>query len=119
MVENLLELDGSFFALLGGQIRLPTNISCKRQEISGTRRNRSVFSGRQSGFQAVDCASRVFAIERQRCPNKLPNPLNSTDATGTLSTYSAAGGIDRSNSFSRIWEQLGGLAVRAMYPLML
>ncbi len=31
--------------------------------------------------------------------NKLPNSLNTTDATGTLSTYSTAGGIDRSNSF--------------------
>lgn len=30
---------------------------------------------------------------------KLPNPLNSTDATGTLSTYSTAGGVDRSNPF--------------------
>jgi hypothetical protein len=28
-----------------------------------------------------------------------PNPLNSTDSTGTLSTYSTAGGIDQSNPF--------------------
>lgn len=31
--------------------------------------------------------------------SKLPNPLNSSDATGTLSTYSTAGGIDISNPF--------------------
>ncbi len=31
--------------------------------------------------------------------NDLPNPLNSKDPTGTLSTYSAAGGIDRGNLF--------------------
>lgn len=31
--------------------------------------------------------------------NLLPNPLNTTDATGTLSTYSTAGGIDISNPF--------------------
>ncbi len=30
---------------------------------------------------------------------KLPNPLNSRDATGTLSTYSTAGGVDQSNPF--------------------
>jgi cytochrome c peroxidase len=30
---------------------------------------------------------------------KLPNPLNSRDATGTLSTYSTAGGIDQANPF--------------------
>ncbi len=29
----------------------------------------------------------------------LPNPLNSADPTGTLSTYSTAGGIDLSNAF--------------------
>jgi len=29
----------------------------------------------------------------------LPNPLKSTDATGTLSTYSTAGGVDQSNAF--------------------
>lgn len=29
----------------------------------------------------------------------LPNPLNSQDPTGTLSTYSTAGGVDRSNPF--------------------
>lgn len=29
----------------------------------------------------------------------LPNPLNSTDPTGTLSTYSIAGGVDLSNPF--------------------
>jgi hypothetical protein len=31
--------------------------------------------------------------------NLLPNPLNTSDATGTLSTYSTAGGIDISNPF--------------------
>jgi len=31
--------------------------------------------------------------------SKLPNPLNSGDPTGTLSTYSTAGGIDQSNPF--------------------
>lgn len=31
--------------------------------------------------------------------SKLPNPLNSSHATSTLSTYSTAGGIDLSNSF--------------------
>lgn len=30
---------------------------------------------------------------------KQPNPLNSRDATGTLSTYSTAGGVDRANPF--------------------
>jgi cytochrome c peroxidase len=30
---------------------------------------------------------------------KPPNPLNSTDVTGTLGTYSTAGGIDQSNPF--------------------
>lgn len=30
---------------------------------------------------------------------KLPNPLNSKDATGTLSTYSTAGGVDQANPF--------------------
>jgi cytochrome c peroxidase len=30
---------------------------------------------------------------------RLPNPFNSTDSTGTLSTYSTAGGIDQSNPF--------------------
>jgi cytochrome c peroxidase len=30
---------------------------------------------------------------------KHPNPLNSRDATGTLSTYSTAGGVDRANPF--------------------
>src|ERR1700758_852365 len=30
---------------------------------------------------------------------KLPNPLNSTDPTGTLSTYSTAGGVDTANPF--------------------
>jgi cytochrome c peroxidase len=30
---------------------------------------------------------------------KLPNPLNSRDATGTLSTYSTAGGVDQANPF--------------------
>src|SRR5262249_32272107 len=29
----------------------------------------------------------------------LPNPLSSNDATGTLSTYSTAGGVDQGNSF--------------------
>lgn len=29
----------------------------------------------------------------------LTNPLNSTDPTGTLSTYSIAGGVDQSNPF--------------------
>ncbi len=31
--------------------------------------------------------------------NKLPNPLNSKDSSGTLSTYSTAGGIDLSSPF--------------------
>jgi cytochrome c peroxidase len=31
--------------------------------------------------------------------SNLPNPLNSTDPTGTLSTYSTAGGVDQSNPF--------------------
>jgi cytochrome c peroxidase len=31
--------------------------------------------------------------------SSLPNPLNSTDPTGTLSTYSTAGGVDLSNPF--------------------
>jgi hypothetical protein len=30
---------------------------------------------------------------------KLPNPLNSRDATGMLSTYSTAGGVDQANPF--------------------
>src|SRR5215475_15369789 len=30
---------------------------------------------------------------------KLPNPLHSSDPTGTLSTYSTAGGVDLSNPF--------------------
>src|SRR5215469_12857644 len=31
--------------------------------------------------------------------SKLPNPLHSSDPSGTLSTYSTAGGIDQSNPF--------------------
>jgi len=31
--------------------------------------------------------------------SKLPNPLHSSDPTGTLSTYSTAGGVDQSNPF--------------------
>ncbi len=31
--------------------------------------------------------------------SSLPNPLNSNDSTGTLSTYSTAGGVDLSNAF--------------------
>lgn len=31
--------------------------------------------------------------------SKLTNPLNSTDSSGTLSTYSTAGGVDRANPF--------------------
>jgi len=30
---------------------------------------------------------------------RMPNPLNSTDSTGTLSTYSTAGGVDKANPF--------------------
>jgi len=37
-----------------------------------------------------------FAIEAR---TRLRNPLNTADRTGILSTYSAAGGIDRSNPF--------------------
>lgn len=37
-----------------------------------------------------------FAVE---AGTTLPNPLNTSDRTGILSTYSTAGGIDRSNPF--------------------
>lgn len=36
--------------------------------------------------------------------SSLPNPLNSNDPTGTLSTYSTAGGVDQNNPF---FENLG------------
>jgi cytochrome c peroxidase len=41
----------------------------------------------------VGVAASIFA------GSLLPNPLNSNDATGTLSTYSTAGGVDQSNPF--------------------
>jgi cytochrome c peroxidase len=45
------------------------------------------------GVILLAVAARIFA------GTALPNPFNSTDSTGTLSTYSTAGGIDQANPF--------------------
>lgn len=55
-----------------------------------------ICSAFRGGFILVGLLAGATAI---LAGNKLPNPLNSQDATGTLSTYSTAGGMDRSNAF--------------------
>jgi cytochrome c peroxidase len=50
----------------------------------------------KSGILVAVLAGLQIGIE---AGTKLPNPLNSNDATGKLGTYSTAGGIDQSNPF--------------------
>lgn len=48
---------------------------------------------------AVALVAGGLLVAAMQAGSTLPNPLNSPDSTGTLSTYNTAGGIDLSNTF--------------------
>lgn len=47
---------------------------------------------------AVALVAGGLLVAAMQAGSTLPNPLNSPDSTGTLSTYNTAGGIDLSNT---------------------
>jgi len=61
--------------------------------VSGRLPRRWLLRGGLLFVMLVGLAASIFA------GSSSPNPLNSTDPSGTLSTYSTAGGVDQSNAF--------------------